>query len=106
MMAAVGIMEKHVDKQSVIRERFLSGWQARMKPHESKEKQRQIREHYLGIGVALGSGLGVAMGAGLGGAFGNLSWGIGFGLCIGTGIGIALGAVRGNRHAKAERHQD
>ena len=82
------------------RERFLTGWRARMNNHEGEDKQREIREHYLGVGVALGSGLGVAIGAGLGVAFGNLAWGIGIGLSICTGIGIALGAARGNKRAK------
>lgn len=70
-----------------------------MNPHEVEDKQRDIREHHLGVGVAWGSGFGLAIGAGVGVAFGNLSWGIGFGLCIGAGIGIALGAARGNKHA-------
>jgi hypothetical protein len=72
-----------------------------MNHHEVEDKKREIREHHLGIGLALGSGLGVAIGAGLGVAFGNLAWGIGIGLSIGTGIGIALGAAGGNRLAKA-----
>jgi hypothetical protein len=72
-----------------------------MKHDEVEDKQREIREHYLGIGVALGSGLGVAVGAGLGVAFGNLAWGIGLGLSMGTGIGIALGAGVADKHAKA-----
>jgi hypothetical protein len=89
------------DKQSEIRRSYLAGWQARMNPHEVEDKQRDIREHHLGIGVALGSGFGLAIGAGVEVAFGNLSWSIGFGLCISAGIGIALGAARGNKHAKA-----
>jgi F0F1-type ATP synthase assembly protein I len=89
------------DKKSETRERFLAGWRARMNHHEVEDKQREIREHYLGTGVALGSGLGLAIGAGLGVAFGNLAWGVGVGLSIGTGIGIALGAARGNKSAKA-----
>ena len=72
-----------------------------MNDHEVEDKQREVREHYLGIGVALGSGLGVAIGAGLGVAFGNLASGIGIGLSVGTGIGIALGAARDKKHAKA-----
>ena len=95
-----------MEKQSEIRERFLSGWQSRMRSDEVEDKQREIREHHLGIGVALGLGLGVAIGAGVGVAFGSLPWGIGLGLCIGTSIGIALGTFRGNKHAKAERHED
>ena len=90
-----------IEKQSDSRERYLAGWNARMNPHEVEDKQREIRDHHLGIGVALGSGFGLAIGAGVGVAFGNLSWGIGFGLCIGAGMGIALGAARGNKHAKA-----
>lgn len=93
-------------KQSDSRERYLAGWDARMKPFEVEDKQREIREHHLGIGVALGSGLGMAVGAGLGAASGDVSWGIGFGLCIGAGIGIAFGAARGNKHAKAGRYED
>ena len=86
-------------KRSETRERFLAGW--RIKDHEVEDKQRKIREHHLGIGVAWGSGLGVAIGAGLGVAFGNLAWGIGIGLSIGTGVGITLGAARGDKRAKA-----
>jgi hypothetical protein len=89
------------DRQGETRKRYLAGWQARMNPDEVEDKQREIREHHLGVVVALGSGFGVAIGAGVGVAFGNLSWGIGFGLCIGAGLGIALGAARGNTHAKA-----
>jgi hypothetical protein len=89
------------DNQTETRERFLAAWRARMNYHETEDKQREIREHYLGTGVALGSGLGLAIGAGLGIAFGNLAWGIGTGLSIGAGIGIALGAARGNKHVKA-----
>lgn len=65
------------------------------------ERQREIRERYLGIGLALGAGFGLAIGAGLGVALGNLALGIGIGIPIGTGVGIALGLVQGNKHAKA-----
>jgi hypothetical protein len=89
------------NKQSEARERFLTGWRARMNHHEADDKQKEIREHHLGIGVALGSGLGVAVGAGLGVAFGNLALGIGICICLGVSLGIAIGSARGNKHAKA-----
>jgi hypothetical protein len=89
------------DKQNETRERFLAPWRARKHHDEAKDKQREIREHYLGIGVALGSGLGVAMGAGLGVAFGNLALGIGICISLGVSLGIAIGAMLGNKHAKA-----
>ena len=87
-------------ERSETREPFLDRWRARMNDDEVEHKRREIREHHLGIGVALGSGLGVAIGAGLGAAFGNLAWGIGIGLSIGTGVGIALGTARGDKHAQ------
>ncbi|HEY0683643.1 MAG TPA: hypothetical protein VGD45_15025 [Steroidobacter sp.] len=89
------------DNQTETRERFLAAWRARMNYHDMEDKQREIREHSLGNGVALGSGLGLAIGAGFGAALGNLAWGIGIGLSIGAGIGIALGAAQGDKHAKA-----
>ena len=93
------------DKQTETRERFLTGWRARMHHHDMEDKQREIGEHYLGIGMALGSGLGVAIGAALGVAFGNLAWGIGIGLSVGTGIGIALGAAWRNKSAMAKSEE-
>jgi hypothetical protein len=65
------------------------------------DKKNEIREHYLGIGVALGTCFGVAMGAGLGVAFGNLALGIGIGLAIGMCFGIAIGAILSNKRANA-----
>jgi hypothetical protein len=65
------------------------------------DKQSEVRERYLGIGVAWGSALGVAIGAGLGVAFGNLASGIGLGICLGTALGVAVGSILGNKHAKA-----
>ena len=60
------------------------------------DKQSEIRERYLGIGVAVGSGSGVASGAGLGVAFGNLALGIGFGIAV----GVAVGLIFGNKYAR------
>jgi hypothetical protein len=65
------------------------------------DKQSEIRERYLGVGVAWGSALGVAIGAGFGVALGNLAWGIGLGVCLGAGLGIAVGSSLGDKHAKA-----
>lgn len=61
------------------------------------DKQSRIREHYLGMGVALGTGFGVAIGAGLGIAFGNLALGVGLGIAL----GVAVGLILGNKRAKA-----
>lgn len=85
------------DKKSEIRERYRS----RRPRISASHKQGEIREHYLGNGVALGSGFGVAIGAGFGVAFGNLALGIGFGICLGTALGIVVGSILGNKHAKA-----
>src|SRR5688500_8651318 len=69
------------------------------------EKQSEIGERYLGIGVALGAGFGLAIGAGFGVAVGNLAWGIGFGICLGSGLGIAVGASLDNKHAKTAQER-
>ena len=65
------------------------------------DKRSEIRERYLGYGVALGSSLGVAIGAGLGVAFGNVALGIGLCISLGVGLGIVFGSILGNKHAKA-----
>jgi hypothetical protein len=91
------------DKLTESRERYGRQHLPRLFSGDADDKQSEIRERYLGIGVAMGSAFGLAIGAGFGVALGNLAWGIGFGLCIGTGIGIALGAAWGNRQAKAMR---
>ena len=84
------------DKQSDIREPYRS-----RRPRSSgPRKQGEIDEHYLGYGVALGSGFGMAIGTGLGIAFGNLVLGIGFGICVGISLGVAVGSILGNKHAK------
>ena len=88
-------------KQSDTRERYLAGWDARMNRHEVDDRQGAVREHHLGVGMALGAGFGVAVGAGLGAAFGNLAAGIGFGIAMGVCLGIAVGSALGNKHAKA-----
>jgi hypothetical protein len=93
------------DKQSTIRRRYLTGWQARMNPRELDDKRSEIHERYLGIGVALGSSAGVAIGAGLGVALGNLSLGIGLCISLGVGLGIAVGSMLGDKHAKATQEQ-
>lgn len=89
------------DKPFEPRESALTGWPARMNHREVEDQQREIRERYLGSGVALGSGFGLAIGAGLGAAVGNLAWGIGLGLSVGAGVGIALGAAWGEKHAES-----
>jgi hypothetical protein len=66
-------------------------------------KQGEVSEHYLGTGVALGSGFGMAIGSGLGVAFGNVVLGISFGLCVGLALGIVIGSILGNKQAKAAR---
>lgn len=57
------------------------------------DKQREIRQRYLGIGIVLG----VAIGTGLGVALDNLALGIG----LGVALGVVLGGIVGNKHAKA-----
>lgn len=89
------------DNRDEVRNRFLSGWQARFNHHEENDRQSEIHERHLGIGIAWGAALGVAIGAGFGVALGNLAWGIGIGIAIGAGMGIALGAAWGSRHAQA-----
>lgn len=89
------------DKLTEMRERYGRRYLPRFFSGGVDDKQSEIRERYLGIGVAWGSALGVAIGAGFGIALGNLALGIASGIAIGTGIGIALGAVLGNKHAKA-----
>jgi hypothetical protein len=64
------------------------------------DKQSEIRQRYLGTGVAFGSAFGVAIGAGFGVAFGNLALGIGLGISLGVALGIAVGSILGNQHAK------
>lgn len=65
------------------------------------DKQKDVREHYLGIGVALGSCFGVALGAAVGIALGNLALGIAVGIAFGTGLGIVFGAMQGKKHSAA-----
>jgi F0F1-type ATP synthase assembly protein I len=89
------------DKHSEIRERYLTGWRARMNHREADDKQRETSERHVGTGIALGAGFGVAIGAGLGAAFGNLALGIGLGICLGTALGIVLGSIVGKKHTKA-----
>ena len=66
------------------------------------EKQREMREHYLGVGVGWGTALGLASGAGVGVALGHLALGIGIGLAVGAGIGIAFGAALGDERANSD----
>jgi len=94
------------EKQSVTRERYLAGWQERMNRHEVNDRQKAIREHHLGVGVAFGAGFGVAMGASLGGAFGNLAAGVGFGIALGVCLGIAVGAAVGVERANEQERSD
>ena len=89
-----------MDKLTEIRERHGRQHLPRLFSGGMDEKQSEIRERYLGIGVALGAGFGLAMGAGLGVAFGNLASGIGIGICLGTGLGIAVASSLGSKHAK------
>jgi hypothetical protein len=87
------------DKQSDTRERYYS-----RRPRSSgTHKQGEIREHFLGYGVALGSGFGMAIGTSFGAAFGNLAVGMGFGICLGVSLGIAVGSILGKKHTKAVR---
>ena len=55
-------------------------------------KQSDIRQRYMGLGISLG----VAIGAGLGVALGNLAFGIGPGIAL----GVAFGIILGNKHAR------
>lgn len=89
------------DKLREIRERYGRQYLPRFFSGGADDKQSEIRERYLSIGIALGTGLGVAIGAGLGVALGNMASGIGLGICLGTGLGIAVGSSLGNKHAKA-----
>lgn len=90
-----------MDKLTEIRESQGRQHLPRLFSEEVGETQSEIRERYLGGGVALGAGFGLAIGAGFGVAVGSLVWGIGLGICIGAGLGIAVGSSLGNKHAKA-----
>lgn len=89
-----------MDKLTEIRERHGRQHLPRLFSAGVDEKQSEIGERYLGIGVALGAGFGLAIGAGFGIAVGNLAWGIALGICIGTGLGITVGSSLANKHAK------
>jgi len=71
-------------------------------------RQDEIRQRYIGVGVALGISLGSAIGLGLGMALGgarDLALGISLGAALGSGVGLAIGvgfgAVLANKHTKA-----
>lgn len=69
------------------------------------DRQSDIRQRCIGVGIALG----VAIGAGLGVAFGNLALGIGPGIAIGVALGVALGnkrAEEGQRPSQADGDND
>lgn len=95
-----------MDKLTEIRERHGRQYLPRLFSGGVDERENEIRERYLGSGVALGAGCGLAIGAGFGVAVGNLAWGIGLGICIGAGLGIALGSSLGNKHARAVQELD
>ena len=95
-----------MDKLTEMRERHGRQHLPRLFSGRVDEKQKEIRERYLGSGVALGAASGLALGAGLGVAVGNLPWGIGLGICLGTGLGIVVGSRLGNKHAKAVHEPD
>jgi len=61
------------------------------------DKQSEVRQSSVGLGIALGTALGVAVGAGVGVALGNLALGIGLGIAL----GLAIGVILGDKHAKA-----
>ena len=86
------------EQQSDFRDRYLAGWDARMKRHWMDGEERGDREHRFGVGMGLGAGFGLAVGAGLGAAIGTLSTGIGLGLAMGVCLGIAIGSVGKRAH--------
>jgi hypothetical protein len=93
-----------VDKTGELRERYGRRYLPRLFPRGTRgteDEQSEIRERYLGIGIAFGTGFGMVIGASLGVVFGNLALGIGFGICVGTGLGIAVGSSLGNKHTSA-----
>jgi hypothetical protein len=47
------------------------------------------RQHYLGIGIALGAGIGTALGI----VFDNLA----IGISLGAGLGLVLGSIMGTQ---------
>lgn len=91
------------DNLTEFRERHGRQYLPRFFPGETDDKQREIRERYLGIGIALGAGFGVAVGAGLAVVLGNLALGIALGLCFGGALGIAVGSILGDKRAKGVR---
>lgn len=86
------------EKQTELRDRYGRQHLPRLFPSEGAgDKQHEVRDRSVGIGVALGAAFGMALGAGLGVVLGNLAWGIGIGLSVGTGVGIAIGVALGNK---------
>jgi hypothetical protein len=88
------------DKLNEIRERYGKQRLPRLFSGAVDDNRSEIRERYLGTGIAFGAGFGMVIGAGFGVAFGNLALGISFGICLGTGLGIAVGSSLGSKHAK------
>jgi hypothetical protein len=78
------------DTQRENRERYLSGWQARMNHPEVDNEQNETRERSMGSGIAFGTALGVAIGGGFGVAFGNLALGMALGIALGVAVGLIL----------------
>jgi hypothetical protein len=97
------------DKLLELRERYGREHLPRLFSETVGNTPTDVRENYLGFGIAVGGGAGLAIGAGVGVAiFGNVGLGIGFGLCLGTGLGVAIGASLGNTRANAQEspHED
>jgi hypothetical protein len=89
------------DRLTELRERYGRQYLPRLFANSTDDTPSEIRERYIGFGIAVGGGSGLAIGAGVGVAiFGNVALGIGFGLCVGTCLGIAIGSSLGNTRLK------
>jgi hypothetical protein len=59
------------------------------------EDMESKRQHYLGIGIALGAGIGTAFGI----AIDNLA----IGISLGAGLGLVLGSAMGARRVEKSK---
>ena len=66
------------------------------------EKQSEIRQRYVGLGMALGT----AIGCGIGVAFGNMALGIGPGIAIGVAFGLTAASKKADVAQHLSRRND
>ena len=66
------------------------------------EDMEAKRQHYLGVGIALGAGIGTALGI----AFDNLAMGISLGAGLGLVLGSVMGVLRANKSQQPIRSDD